>query len=233
MKEPHLIEVYQELEILFDASSRGDACAVLERQVPSTAWCRATDVEKRIDEDYDTGVAGVIAFERKANGNSPAVRVVLCPVVDAKGGTGEGGLRYRLGNIVPVELGELGVHGYNDALEAFLQEVVEPAEETLGIEIDISSRQQTMTDWTSKEAADALRRFSAAANMSMGSDHPADEARWWAFVIADHRAQGTLRAGLLRQWLIEADRWPADIASELVSEWEKGRELLAAYDLAS
>lgn len=230
---PHRIEVFQELEICFDAASRDDVCAALERRVPCTSWHRATHVEMRIEQDYDTGATDVIAFETHANGDAPAVRVVLWPVAEVEDCSREDGLRYRVGNIVPVDPGSLGVHGYNDALEGFLRDVVRPAGEALGVEIKISSREQTLTDWTSKEAADALGRFSATANKSTGANHPADAQRWWAFVIADHRAHGTLRAGLLRQWLIEADRWPADIASELVSDWEKSRELLAAYDVAS
>ena len=230
---PHRIEVYQELEISFDAASRDDVCAALERRVLRTAWHRAAHVEMRIEEDYDSGAVGVIAFEREANGDAPAVRVVLWPAAEEGDRFREDGLRYRLGNIVPINPGSLGVHGYNDALEGFLRDVVRPVGEALGVEIAISSREQTLTDWTSNEAAAALRRFSAAANMATGASHPADEARWWAFVIADHRAHGTLSARLLRQWLIEADRWPADIASELVSDWAKGRELLAAYDIAS
>jgi len=135
-------------------------------------------------------------------------------------------------NVVPVERGKLEVHEYNDALQEFLRDVVKPAEHVLGIEIRVSPREQTLTDWTSKEAADALRLFTAAANMSTGADHPLDEARWLRFVIADHRAQGTLDAALLRQWLVEVDRWPAEIAAELASDWSKYRGLLAAYDAA-
>ena len=231
MEQPHRIEVYQELAISFDTASPEDAGAALEGVAYETAWHRASDAEENIQKNYPTEVHGVLAFERKES-SGPAVRVVLWPVDEDQDRLSKSGLQYRVANVVPIERGRLGVHGYNDALQGFLQEVVEPAREAYGIEIEASSREQTMTDWTSKEAADALRLFSVAANMSTGADHPADEARWWKFVIADHRAQGTLRAELLRQWLVEADRWPAEIALELVSDWEKYRGLLAAYDAA-
>ncbi len=230
MENPHRIEVYQELAISFDTASHEDARAALERLAFETAWHRATVVEERIEGNYVTGGVGVLAFERGEESDALAVRVVLWPADEDRDRTGKGRPRYRVANVVPVEPGKLEVHDYNNALEGFLRDVVEPAGEALGIEIQVSSREQTMTDWTSKEAAEALRLFSAAANMSTGADHPADEARWWKFVIADHRAQGTLHAGLLRQWLVEADRWPPEIASELVSDWEKYRGLLAAYD---
>ena len=206
MEEPHRIEVYQELAISFDTTSREDARAALERLASETAWRRATGVEEQIEENYPTEVNGVLAFERKESG-LPVVRVVLWPADEDQDRPGNSGLRYRVVNVVPVEPGKLEVHGYNDALQGFLRDVVEPARQVLGLEIEVSSREQMMTDWTSKEAADALRLFSTEANMSTGADHPADEARWWKFVIADHRAQGTLRADLLRQWLVEADRW--------------------------
>ena len=232
MEEPRRIEVYQELSISFDATSREDARAALERLASETAWRRATGVEEQIEENYPTEVNGVLAFERKESG-APAVRVVLWPADEDQDRFGKSGLRYRVVNVVPVQPGSLGVHGYNDALQGFLQDVVEPARQALGLEIEVSSREQTMTDWTSEAAAEALRVFSEFANMSTGAHHPRDEARWWKFVIADHRAQGTLRAELLRQWLVEAERWPAETASELVSDWEKYRGLLAAYDAAS
>ena len=230
MKQAHLIEVYQELAISFDADSCDDIHAALEGLASETAWHRAMEVEERIEERHLAAGHGVLAFERDDR-RRPAVRVVLLPADEGRDGAGTGKLRYRVANVVPVQMGNrLGVHGYNDALQEFLRDVIEPAEGTLGIEIELSSRAQAMTDWTSKEAADALVLFSAAANMSSGADHPADEARWFKFVIADHRAQGTLSAGLLEQWLVEVDRWPTEIASELTSDWQKYRGLLAAYD---
>lgn len=228
----HHIEVYQELEIGFDATLRDVACGTLEKVASENAWHRTTEVEQRIEANYPTEVHGVLAFEREAD-SGPAVRVVLWPADEEPGQVSNGSQRYRVVNIVPVEPGELGVQGYNDALEGFLRDVVEPARESLDIDIEVSAREQTMTDWTSEEAAGALRRFSAAANRSTGTSHPADEKRWWAFVVADHRARGTLRGQLLRQWLIEVDRWPAEVASDLVSDWEKGQELLATYDATS
>ena len=231
MEKPHRIEVYQELAISFGSASNEEAREALERLASETVWHRATDVEERIEENYPTGTKGVLAFQRESS--APAVRVVLWPADQDQDRTGKGRLRYRVVNVVPVEPGRLEVRAYNDALQGFLRDVVEPAEDTLAIEIQVSSREQTMTDWTSKEAAAALRLFSGAANMSTGADHPADEARWWEFVIADHRAQGTLSAELLRQWLVEADGWPVEIASELVGDWQKYRGLLSAYDAAS
>ena len=229
MGKPYQIEVYQELEISLDATTREDACSTLEEFASEAVWHRATDVEKRIEENYADQGSGAIAFEREES-STPAVRVVLWPADEDQGQLGDAGLRYKVVNVVPVKTGELGVHGYNDVLGGFVRDVVKPAKEALRVEYEISSREQTMTDWTSKDAAEALRLFSAAANMSTGADHPADEARWWRFVIADHRAQGALRGELLRQWLVEADQWPADIALELVSDWEKYRGILAAND---
>ena len=87
-----------------------------------------------------------------------------------------------------------------------------------------------MTDWTSKEAADALHLFSVMANKATGSSHPMDAHRWRDFLIADHKANGCLDSYNLRRWLVEVEDWPFEEAQDLISDREKAVELLEHYD---
>ncbi len=231
-KKQESLEFYQELTISFNASSREAVGEKLEKCKSRGVWIRETEVESRLEESNLLAGRGVLAFERRDSADGPSVQVSLWPV-KREINQQEVGFGYRLGNIVPLEHGSLGIVGYNDALAGFINDVIEPARETMQIMINLTPRKQTLSDWTSDEAADALTQFSNAANMSTGMNHPADAARWRAFVIADHRSKKkTLSSDKLRRWLIEVERWPEDDADDLTTYWEFGKELLIDYDEA-
>lgn len=232
IQEPFRIEVFQEFELSSKSTSTDKLLKQLDLQAIATSWVRASAIEDRLRARHLTGCDRVIAFERNKD-DSPAVELVLWPVEDELNLSNTTGFHYRVSNIVPVDLGSLGVHRYNDALESFQHEVVEPVRKEVDLAISVTDRFQTMTDWTSKEAAIALNQFSGSANMSTGNSHPADKERFWTFVIADHKARGTLTESALRQWLIEADRWPEVMVDDLVADWSNGKELLTAYDQVS
>lgn len=99
-----------------------------------------------------------------------------------------------------------------------------------GVSLELTDRWQTITDWTSDEAADALHLFSVMANKATGSSHPMDAARWRKFLIADHHAQGNLSSYNLTRWLVEVEGWPLEEARDLTSDREKAVELLKHYD---
>ena len=72
---------------------------------------------------------------------------------------------------------ELGVSGYDDVLNDFIQRVVNPASRELDFVVIVTSRKQSTTDWTSDEVASALHTFSVCANKSTDAGHPADRKR--------------------------------------------------------
>ena len=80
------------------------------------------------------------------------------------------------------------------------------------------------------ERADALRRFSAAANKATGSSHPLDRTRWFAFLLSVHGVTPSLDADRLARWLVEVEGWSDDKAHDLVVEYEFGLALLDEYD---
>lgn len=140
------------------------------------------------------------------------------------------GTSYTVTNIVPFEVGELGVKLYNDLLVCFVAEVVDKATVRGQLALTLTDDVRGLDTWTSAVAADALRRFSALANKSTTNSHPNDRERWEEFVVEAHRNGDNLPVDILMQWLIEVDGWDETSANKLAIEFEQGISLLGAYD---
>jgi hypothetical protein len=137
---------------------------------------------------------------------------------------------YMVSNIVPRNVGELGIHKYNTILRDFVAKVAEPAAQGGAFTVEVTPPYQALEDWMDGKAARSLRLFSGAANKSTGASHPADEGRWQQFLIDAHEAAKHASPEQLARWLIEVERWPDDIARELASSYEFALGLLARYD---
>lgn len=135
---------------------------------------------------------------------------------------------YAVTNIVPLEKSQLNVEEYNLLLQDFVDSLVKPAQAQIKIEITEPVRQ--LDSWISKNAADALRRFSTAANKSTTNSHPSDAKRWETFVVAVYLGKARLSTDTLTQWLVEIDGWDEQSAQDLAIDYEKGLSLLETYD---
>lgn len=140
---------------------------------------------------------------------------------------GEG---YKVSNIVPRNVGELGITKYNAILLDFVTRIAEPASRDGGFEVELSSPYQSLDDWLDAESAAALRRFSRLANKSTGAAHPMDRDRWYAFLIATHHASKRVDTDQLVRWLVEVEHWSEDKAHELAIDYEFAIGLLEQYD---
>ena len=212
------IEVFQDLRL--DCRDTPDASLgvfLLPHEQPP--WRHAREAEDAMAGTGGAATDQYSVFERRAWEGVPAARVVLR----------QDGRRYEVANIVPTECNSLGETGYNDVLNDFVARVARPAKDR-GVSVSLTKRRQTMTDWTSKEAADALHLFSVTANKATGAHHPTDAQRWRRFLIADHRALGNLSSYNLQRWLVEVERWPEEEAQELINDRDKALELLDHYD---
>lgn len=214
------IEVFQEFAISFpdsDATRLRDA--LLSHARPP--WHHDPETEHELTRSSLRATAHPIVFERDGDRSIRAARLFLF----------QHGDRYQLGNIVPCDNGpSLGAHGYNDLIDDFVAHVAEPGTRDTATVLRTTKRHNTITDWTSKDAASALRRFSAAANKATGASHPADAERWRNFLIADHRAGGNWNHSHFERWLVEVEHWPPDEAQELASQRDQALELLDQYD---
>lgn len=137
---------------------------------------------------------------------------------------------YKISNIVPRSVGQLGITKYNTILHDFTVKVAQPAARVGGFEVEMSSSSQTLDDWLGVEPANALRRFSRLANKSTGAGHPMDQERWHDFLIATHQTSKRLDADKLVRWLVEVEHWSEDTAHRLAADFEFALKLLEQYD---
>lgn len=212
------IEIFQDLVLTCSDEHRVELYEALGKHA-KTPWRHAKEREKSLMKDPPY-VPDVIVFEREYGDNIAASGLVFW--AESYG--------YKVGNIVPLQGDDLGISGYNDVLNDFINQVVTPALKDLNFEMNITPKKQSITAWISQEAADALHRFSACANKSTGSSHPSDERRWFEFLFAAHKAEGVLDVYLLERWLIEVEEWTPEMANKLVREYEFGMALLKQYD---
>lgn len=206
------------VEITRDLTVRGTAEeieALIDRMTEAarTPWARSAEGEANIGDDRYR------VFAREADAALPAVGVAMH--LESEGA--------QIVNIVPRDVGHLGTSVYNAVLQQFLEDLLQPAADALSLAVITSLPRTSLAAEIGPDIAELLVRFSGAANQSTGSSHPADFKRWAAFLIAAHRNGKTVDADLLQATLREQG-WPAERASDLVCEFEFGRDLLRVAD---
>jgi hypothetical protein len=215
-KKQLTLEVFQELYLRHPGGQDAVRAAVLANL--DNGWLHAP---KREDRSQLSPRQDLLALERVDAPGIPGVSLWMFSEEDGS---------YKVSNIVPLKSGELGVAGYNAALNDFLQSVVEPACESEPLTAAVTGASVSIDDWAGEPSAKALKSFSALANKSTGRSHPMDEKRWLLFLLEAHRAKSMLGSDQLARWLIETERWPLKIAYELASEYDLSRTLLKLYD---
>lgn len=211
------IEVFQDLYLRHAFGGKAIREAVLRHL--SDHWVHRPEREEEM-RDGALGTADVIALARETTKRRKGVSLWMF----------EEPYGYKVSNIVPLKVGELGIAGYNDALKDFVGDVVVPAARDTGFEYELTSGFKSIEDWADSKTATALKRFSSLANKSTGRGHPLDEKRWLEFLIAAHLNGTGLDTESLLRWLIEIEKWPAEIAQELAFEYGLSRTLLSKYD---
>lgn len=209
--------VFQDMILRSQGGSRSEIRETLLKHV-TAPWSYAKDKEDQIAAD--SGGEDILVFAREKSDDIEAVGLFLW--------AHEGG--YKVTNIVPRDVRELGFQGYNAALQDFVARIAEPASRVTGLQIEMTPERQSLNDWIPASVAEALRRFSGAANKSTGSSHPSDRERWFEFLFAAFREPRRLDTGRLVRWLIEIEGWPDEEAHDLAIEYEFGLALLEKYE---
>jgi hypothetical protein len=209
--------VFQDLVLRASPGSLEDIRSALIEQT-AAPWTHAEEREKEISR-HSAG-HDVIAFTRESGDGIAAVGLLLW----------SDGASYKVTNIVPRDVGELGFAAYNGALQDFVSRVAEPARRIANFQIAITPERQSLNDWVSLEVVEALSRFSSLANKSTGASHPLDRQRWFEFLFLAHRSSEALDTDRLIRWLVEVEKWPEEKAHDLALQYEFGLDLLKAYD---
>lgn len=211
------IEVFQDLHLRSRSSARSTREDILAQV--REPWHHAADKEEELKESA-AGDEDLIVLVRSSFDDIDESALVLW----------QQGEDYRVSNIVPRNVGELGITRYNAILRNFVAAIAQPASQAGRFAIEQTSSRQTLDDWLDREPADALRSFSKLANKSTGTAHPMDRARWYAFLIAAHHAAKRPDSSQLVRWLDEVEGWSEDKAQELAIDYEFALGLLEQYD---
>lgn len=211
------VEVFRELSLVANI----DFPLLRERIIDSlkSPWSHAIDEENGIKNSLIDSV-DIIVFSRKESNGIDESSLTLWQM----------GNSYRVANIVPKNIGELGIKKYNIILNDFYEKVISPKIQYGYFNVKFTSGMQSIDDWLDESTAEALSLFSRAANKYTGASHPLDEARWHDFLIKAHKSSATLQPEKLARWLSEIEMWPDEIARDLAINYEFSRGLLKAYD---
>lgn len=208
------IRVHQDLVLRGEISERSAFAAALKQQARAPWFFDEQDSAEA--ERDGLGGKGMLIFKCHNDPTLPPARLVLWPEDNG----------FSVPNIVPTASSELTIAEYNRLLSDFADRVARPVARQFGYTVSLTSAAQDLEDWTSEEAAAALRRFSAAANKSTGASHPMDERRWFDFIIAVHRSGKDMGTDRLNRWLHEVEGWDEDTAHDLAGEFERSLALL-------
>jgi hypothetical protein len=216
------VKVHQELTI--GPLNRDQEAALVSRLENRLAngWSRNKDREEEMSRTIVS--SKLYCFRCNKKNKREAASLYL-----ARAGDPSADLLY-VSNIVPTDLRELTYDQYNFILCEFHERFAKPVGDSMGIRVELSRAEQTLEDWLSPQLANLLKLFSHAANKSTGSSHPMDRERWFDFLIAIHRAREHLDTGLLERWLVEEEKWPDDVAFDLICEFEFSQGLLRRFD---
>jgi hypothetical protein len=204
------MKVYGDLVLSGPPVALLSAVAAIEQSL-SAGWERSHELESRIR------AANARCFVAPETASHPAGALWLAK-------REQGG--WYVANIVPMDAGGLTEDQYNSILTEFYERFVKGVAESAGVKAVLGKTDKSPADYMSSAAVDRLDRFSALANKSTGSGHPADQERWFDFIIQIHNDQRGPDAGTLVDLLSEYFGWPHEKASELASEYELGRALL-------
>jgi len=215
---PDELEVFQEMAMRGPIELRP---ALREALIAAAAEPWGVDLERSAEVARNAVTSqDVLLFQRQEGDNFPASGLTLWGADDG----------YYVPNIVPLQAGSLTFSQYNAVLADFVDRIAAPAAAKHHFRIETTSPRQSLEDWLSLDPRDKLRLFSTAANKSSGASHPADEGRWFDFIIAVHRSGDRLDAGRLARWLHEVESWDETSAHDLAGQYERSLALLARYD---
>lgn len=182
-------------------------------------WIHDSEKESEISHGFPSS-EDVIVFNRKAFHDIDGSMLILWQFNN----------RYSVTNIVPCNVGELGIDKYNSIITDFVEKIISPLCDSGFLTFELTKSEKDIRDLLSEPTARLLESFSRLANKSTGASHPSDQERWIKFLLKSHELNETASATDLMQWLVEIERWPEEQASKLVINYEFSRDLLNAYE---
>lgn len=202
------MNVYQELTI--EGNPEDLKRFLAEVQAGENGWKRDQEQEASLGTEY-------VAFRKPETPHLPAAVLYLY------GEPPEG--RYQVANILPTDKNELSLQEYNRLTRSFYETCVQPSQDPYQLKATLTEEDTNFAETVSPPTFELLKRFSALANKSTGSSHPADRRRWLDFVASSIKNHDKIDTELLSQWLVDEEQWPKEEASRLIRDYELAVDL--------
>lgn len=217
------MERFQDINIFCESESDAEALLRIARRLTElqSKWMIDEDeMQRSLRTDYGQG-RGFLCVDRLNNDRSPMAVLTLLHNPTQ---------RVYIPNIVPRVVGKLSIAKYNEILQSFNSEILQPSLKDLNkpYRFEMTKAVIGIDDVFPAELAKRLRFFSEWANKTLL--HPYDQERWRDFLIASHQSKHEVASDVLCNLLVEELNWPDDDARELAIEYDQGLELLRAYD---
>lgn len=135
----------------------------------------------------------------------------------------------QIANIIPVHKSEMSPEEYNQIIIEFEDSFVKNS--PVSLSIYSTNPKLDLNSIVDQEIVELLQIFSDTANKYTGSAHPQDKKRWHDFIIHSYLRKSVLPSVILKNWLIEIEHWPDNIAIQLTIEYENALNILKEYDL--
>lgn len=203
---------YQDLEIISDDGTFRKFLSDLNQNLKDKGWNRNLETEEKFENQY---YAINIKMEREDLDST------LFLVIDTK---------MYVSNIIPQKKSSLTIGEYNEILNTFYSEFIDPIKSKYtNLTFILTNDEMELGDFISEDSEKLLQHFSSAANKSTGSSHPLDKDRWYDFIINVVNEKEELDLDILNRWLVEIEGWSEDIAMDLAVEFEFGTDLLKKF----
>lgn len=126
----------------------------------------------------------------------------------------------RVGNIVPLGESSLTITEYNEVLDLFYKEIIEPNQRKIQNLVILFSKSDEFNplECISEKALKKLEAFCNNANKNTGASHPCDEERWFDFICQTVDDQRTFDYDTLSKFLMDEEYWgkrPSDGAESM------------------
>jgi len=138
--------------------------------------------------------------------------------------------RLSVSNIIPKKIRELSYDEYNYILEEFSDRFLIPATKNLEVEVTLTEAEIDLKKLIKPETVELLHKFSEEGDRFEKRYIPLNKKGWYIFLVEAHKNRAQLNTEILERWLEEEERWPEDIASNLVEEYQFARNLLDCYE---
>jgi hypothetical protein len=213
------MEVFRDLFLRGEREQLAGLMDDVEKSLPS-GWERDRTIEEKL-RTLASRTEPTYAFAHNRDDRLPAATIYITEK--------EPGV-FFVGNIVPLRKHQLSHGESNRLLEEFCERILRPLAEPRGVQVELTSCHADLGDWLSDTAAEKLRNFSMTASRNSGSVRPADQERWFDFIVTAKSEGSRLDSRTLRRWLIENEGWSPEIADRLAGEYAFGEELLTFSD---